>query len=59
VAALAISFWPDIEGLSVRLVAATAIQFGLVAALAARLKADVPTAASAHDRTKSQIGGVA
>ena len=59
VAALALSFWPDMEGLSVRLVAATAIQFGLVAAVAARLRADVPSAASAHDRTTGQIGGVA
>ncbi len=58
-AALALCFYPDMEGLSVRLLAATAIQLGLVAAVAARLRADVPTADSAHDRTESQIGGVA
>jgi Protein of unknown function (DUF998) len=36
VAVLGLSFWPDLNGLSVRLVIATAILFGYVAAVAAR-----------------------
>jgi hypothetical protein len=33
VAALAVAAWPDLDSLSVRLVVATALQFGLVAVL--------------------------
>jgi hypothetical protein len=36
VAALAVAAWPDLDSLSVRLVVATAIQFGLVAVLSRR-----------------------
>ena len=42
VATLAVSLWPDPDSISVRLVLATAIVFGFVAALAARLMRGLP-----------------
>jgi hypothetical protein len=44
VAVLVLTFWPDLDGISVRLVLAQAIQFGFVAALAAHLMAGLPAA---------------
>ena len=43
-AALALASWPDAEGISVRLVIASAILFGFVAATAARLMRGLPVA---------------
>ena len=43
-AVLVLTFWPDLDGISVRLVLASAIQLGLVAALAARLMRGLPDA---------------
>jgi drug/metabolite transporter (DMT)-like permease len=45
VAVLVLVSWPDPDGLSVRLVLASAILFGFVAALAARLMRGLPDAA--------------
>jgi hypothetical protein len=42
VAVVVLTFWPDLDGISVRLVLAQAIQFGFVAALAAHLMAALP-----------------
>ena len=42
VAVLGLSFWPDVNGLSVRLVIATAVLFGYVAAVAAHALGDLP-----------------
>jgi hypothetical protein len=44
VAVLLLASWPDLDGISVRLVLASAIQLGLVAALAARLMRGLPDA---------------
>jgi hypothetical protein len=44
VAVLVLTSWPDLDGVSVRLVLASATMFGLVAALAARLLAGLPAA---------------
>jgi hypothetical protein len=41
VAALSIIFWPDLDSLSVRLVIASAILFGYIAAAAARALAEL------------------
>ena len=38
VAALVLSGWPDLDSFSIRIVISTAVQFGLVAAVAARLR---------------------
>jgi hypothetical protein len=46
VAVLVIDSWPDLDSLSVRLVIGTAIMFGFVAALAARLMRGLPNAAA-------------
>jgi hypothetical protein len=46
VAVLGLSLWPDVNGLSVRLVIATAILFGYVAAIAARAMRDLPDTAA-------------
>jgi len=46
VAVLVVTSWPDLDNLSVRLVLASAIQFGFVAALAARLLRGLPAAAA-------------
>jgi bacteriorhodopsin len=46
VAVLVLILWPDTEGVSVRLVVASAILFGIVAALAARLMRGLPDAAA-------------
>jgi Protein of unknown function (DUF998) len=43
-AALVLSGWPDPDSLSIRIVIATAVQFGLVAAVAARLRRGLPQA---------------
>ena len=58
-AVLGLSSWPDPNGLSVRLVIATALLFGYVAALAARALGDLPESAvteSAAVRDQKQIG---
>jgi hypothetical protein len=44
VAVVVLTFWPDLDGISVRLVIAQAIQVGFVAALAAHLLAGLPVA---------------
>jgi hypothetical protein len=41
---LVLSGWPDWNSLSIRIVIATAVQFGLVAAVAARLRRGLPQA---------------
>ena len=46
VAVLVLTSWPDLDSLSVRLVLATAIQFGFVAAMAARLPRALPDPAA-------------
>jgi Protein of unknown function (DUF998) len=59
VVVLSLSFWPDLNGLSVRLVIATAILFGFVAAVAARVRGEIPAAAvgmSVAVRDQNQIG---
>jgi hypothetical protein len=38
VAVLVLSRWPDLDSFSIRIVISTAVQFGLVAAVAARLR---------------------
>jgi Protein of unknown function (DUF998) len=50
VAVLVLTSWPDLDGVSVRLVLASAIMFGLVAALASRLPAGLPAASGAARR---------
>ncbi|SRR6266508_353686 len=45
-----LTFWPDLDGISVRLVLASAIQFGFVAALAAHLVAGLPASTPATAR---------
>jgi Protein of unknown function (DUF998) len=47
VAALVLSGWPDWNSFSIRIVIATAVQFGFVAAVAARLRRELPQATSA------------
>jgi hypothetical protein len=51
VAVLVLTSWPDLDGVSGRLVLASAIMFGFVAALAARLLAGLPGASGADGRT--------
>lgn len=46
-AVLVLASWPDQDSLSLRLVIASAIQFGFVAAVAARLKGGLPDAEAA------------
>jgi hypothetical protein len=45
---LVLASWPDQDSLSLRLVIASAIQFGFVAAVAARLIGGLPDAAAAR-----------
>jgi hypothetical protein len=42
VAALVLSGWPDLDSFTTRIVIATAVQFGFVAAVAARLRRELP-----------------
>ena len=58
VAGLGLASSPDPNGLSVRLVIATAILLGFIAAVAARVRADLPdtTATFPRGRDQSQIG---
>jgi hypothetical membrane protein len=51
-AVLVLASWPDLDSLSVRLVLASAIQFGFVAAVAARLLRGLPDAAPAAWRAR-------
>jgi hypothetical protein len=44
VAALVLSGWPDLDSFTTRIVIATAVQFGLVAAVATRLRRGLPDA---------------
>jgi hypothetical protein len=44
VAVVALTWWPDLDGISVRLVIAQAILYGFVGAVAARLMAGLPAA---------------
>jgi hypothetical protein len=44
VAALVLSRWPDADSFTIRIVIATAVQFGFVAAVAARLRRGLPEA---------------
>ena len=46
VAALVLSGWPDPDGFTIRIVIATAVQFGFLAAVAARLRRGLPEATS-------------
>jgi hypothetical protein len=58
VAVLSFIFWPDLNSLSVRLVIATAILFGHVAAVAARALRDLQelmATTSAPDRTLGAV----
>ncbi|WP_223167254.1 DUF998 domain-containing protein [Nonomuraea sp. SYSU D8015] len=50
VAILVVSAWPDLDSLSLRLVAATAVQFGFVGAVASRLMRGLATTAPAPAR---------
>jgi Protein of unknown function (DUF998) len=61
VVALGLSFWPDMNGLSVRLVIATGILLGFVAVFSARVRAALPDAlaASRSGRTQSLTGELA
>ena len=56
VAVLVLASWPDTDGVSVRLVIASAILFGFVAATAARLMRGLPVAAETSDATGSAHG---
>jgi hypothetical protein len=46
-AVLVLASWPDPDSLSLRLVIASAIQFGFIAAMAARLRGGLPDAEAA------------
>jgi hypothetical protein len=46
VAALALSAWPDLDSYTTRIVIATAVQFGFLAAVAARLRRGLPDPAT-------------
>ncbi|HEV8560192.1 MAG TPA: DUF998 domain-containing protein [Actinophytocola sp.] len=48
VAALVLSGWPDLDSFSIRIVISTAVQFGLVAAVAARLRRGLLDATSTY-----------
>lgn len=48
IAVLVLGAWPDLDSVSVRLVLASAVEFGFVAALAARLRRGVVSLAPAH-----------
>jgi hypothetical membrane protein len=56
VAVLVLSSWPDTDGVSVRLVIASAILFGFVAAIAARLMRGLPVAPETSGATGSAHG---
>jgi len=43
IAAIVIGAWPDINSFSIRIVVATAVQFGFLAAVAVHLKRALPT----------------
>jgi hypothetical membrane protein len=58
VAALVVASWPDMDSLSVRLVLSSAIQFGFVAALAARLLRGLPAAAATPTQPERLPGGL-
>jgi hypothetical protein len=51
---LVLTFWPDLDGISVRLVVAQAIQFGFVAALAAHLMRGLPDTAARSVAARSR-----
>ena len=53
-AVLVLTFWPDLDGISVRLVVAQAIQFGFVAALAAHLMRGLPDTAARSVAARSR-----
>jgi hypothetical protein len=60
---LVLSGWPDWNSLSIRIVIATAVQFGFVAAVAARLRRGLPEAttfAPEHGLTSQELrlGGI-
>ena len=55
VAVLVIALWPDLDSLSMRLVIATAIQFGFLAALAASLRRGQPDALGRSARPASVL----
>jgi hypothetical protein len=55
VAALVLASWPDLDGLSVRLLIASAMQFGFVAAVAARIGRDRPDAAPTSDTGSGRV----
>jgi hypothetical protein len=67
VTAVAVTMWPDLDSISVRLVFASAILFGFVAALAARLNRGLPRATTEDEsddghaaaRQLTEPGGVA
>jgi Protein of unknown function (DUF998) len=67
VTAVAVTMWPDLDTISVRLVIASAILFGFVAALAARLTRGLPRATTEDEsddghaaaRQLTEPGGVA
>jgi len=54
-AVLVLASWPDQDSLSLRLVIASAIQFGFVAAVAARLMDGLPDAASPAARRARRL----
>jgi hypothetical protein len=56
VAVIAIDAWPDLDSLSVRLVVGTAVTFGFVAALAARLMRGLPRGSGREGGTSSAPG---
>jgi len=53
-AVLVLTFWPDLDGISVRLVVAQAIQFGFVAALAAHPMRGLPDTAARSVAARSR-----
>lgn len=53
-AVVVLTFWPDLDGISVRLVVAQAIQFGFVAALAGHLMRGLPDTAARSVAARSR-----
>jgi hypothetical protein len=55
-AVLVISSWPDPDSFTIRVVIATAVQFGLIAAVAARL---TPSASGTNHHVRRLVAGCA
>ena len=53
VALVGLTWWPDLDGISVRLVVACAVLFGFVAALAVRIRRELTAAVDVEDRARA------